>query len=123
MKKKKFSFTVRLRPVTKEVPKVLLPLVNSPMLDYTLELLSSCGVQQIFVMCCAHAQKVDEYLRNSHWTKRAPELRVEILISEDYISAGDALRHLDTLDLIQSDFILVLFLFFFSLDSSSLNLI
>jgi translation initiation factor eIF-2B subunit epsilon len=42
---------------------VLLPLVNIPMIDYTLEFLVAGGVQEIFVFCCAHAAQISEYLK------------------------------------------------------------
>ena len=41
------SFTQTFRPITYEVPKVLLPLVNAPMLEYTLELLANSGVVEV----------------------------------------------------------------------------
>ena len=40
----------------------LLPLVNVPLLDYTLELLGSSGIQHIIVFCCAHAAQIKEHL-------------------------------------------------------------
>ena len=45
------------RPVTVECPKVLLPLVNARMIDYTLEWLVAGGVEEVCTMqaCCAHA--------------------------------------------------------------------
>lgn len=61
------SFTRTFRPITLEGPKVLLPLVNVPLLEYTLELLASNGVAEIFVVCCAHAEAIDDYLRSSKW--------------------------------------------------------
>lgn len=41
------SFTSNFRPVSAEGPKVLLPLVNVPMLEYTLEFLSQNGVEEV----------------------------------------------------------------------------
>jgi len=41
------SFTKTFRPITWERPKVLLPLVNAPMLDYTIEFLSQNGVEEV----------------------------------------------------------------------------
>ena len=41
------SFTVTFRPITLECPKVLLPLVNVPMLDYTIEFLTQNGVEEV----------------------------------------------------------------------------
>jgi len=100
------SFYTRFAPITIEKPKVLLPLVNIPMIDYTLEFLASGGVEEIFVLCCAHAQQVKEYLQKSPWTKKASP-KVQIIVSEASVSAGEALRHLDTMDLIKDDFVLI----------------
>ncbi len=43
------SFTKTFRPITLERPKVLLPLVNVPMLDYTIEFLSQNGVEEVSI--------------------------------------------------------------------------
>lgn len=100
------SFFTRFAPITSERPKVLLPLVNIPMIDYTLEFLAAGGVEEIFVLCCAHAQQVKSYLQKSPWTKRA-QPKIQIIVSEQSVSAGEALRHLDTMDLIKDDFVLI----------------
>ena len=42
------SFQKAFRPVTWETPKVLLPLVNVPMLEYTIEFLAQNGVEEVF---------------------------------------------------------------------------
>mgnify|MGYP002633976622 CR=1 FL=1 len=41
------SFTKTFRPLTIETPKVLLPLVNTPMLFYTVEFLAAAGVEEV----------------------------------------------------------------------------
>lgn len=41
------SFTQRFRPITIERPKVLLPLVNVPMIEYTLEWLAMNKVEEV----------------------------------------------------------------------------
>jgi translation initiation factor eIF-2B subunit epsilon len=41
------SFEKNFRPITLEKPKVLLPLVNTPMLEYTLEFLSQNEVGEV----------------------------------------------------------------------------
>lgn len=112
------------------------------MIDYTLEFLGAGGVQEIFVICCAHAEQVKEYLAKSPWSQKGPELTLRVIISDQAFSAGidtshvrlnaisgsfwastcmhphidcihtthptgDALRHLDTLDVIKDDFVLI----------------
>lgn len=44
------SFATSFRPITSDQPKVLLPLVNAPMLEYTLEFLSQSGVEEVTVL-------------------------------------------------------------------------
>ena len=115
------SFTNTFRPVTLEKPKVLLPLVNVPMLEYTLEWLSSCGVDEVFVFCSSHAKQIREYLVGSaNWTvqsdageasparKLHKKPMIHIIADETATSAGDALRELDRQGVITTDpFVLV----------------
>ena len=44
------SFRKRMSPITYTTPKSLLPLVNVPILEYTLELLVSAGVKELFIV-------------------------------------------------------------------------
>lgn len=100
------SFTQKFRPISIESPKVLVPLVNVPMIEYTLEWLAANNVEEIFVFCCAHAKAVKEYLDNSKWSKSSrPD--VKTVTSTNCLSAGEALRNLEQKDIIKSDFILV----------------
>ena len=41
------SFSKCFRPITWEKPKVLLPLVNVPMIEYTIEFLAQNGVEEV----------------------------------------------------------------------------
>ena len=101
------SFKQRFLPITLDKPRALLPLVNTPLIDYTLQFLASGGVEQAFVFCCAHADQIRSHLRNSKWTKPNSPLDVQILFSEGCLSTGDMLREIDSRSLIRSDFVLV----------------
>ncbi|XP_006648090.2 translation initiation factor eIF-2B subunit epsilon isoform X1 [Oryza brachyantha] len=103
------SFTLKFRPITLERPKVLLPLVNVPMIEYTLSWLESAGVEEVFVFCCAHAQQVKEHLAKAGWTGKAAarEMTVTAVESHDAISAGDALRVMYGRGVIHGDFVLI----------------
>ncbi|CAA0374690.1 unnamed protein product [Arabidopsis thaliana] len=104
------SFATKFRPVTLERPKVLLPIVNVPMIDYTLAWLESAGIEEVFVFCCAHSMQVIEYLEKSEWYSH-PNLLVRTIESHKSISAGDALRYMyeqqTETSQIQGDFVLV----------------
>ncbi|KAF7086826.1 hypothetical protein CFC21_090086 [Triticum aestivum] len=103
------SFTLKFRPITLERPKVLLPLVNVPMIDYTLSWLETSGVEEVFVFCSAHAQQVKEHLEEAGWTGKpaAREMAVTAVESHDAISAGDALRVMYGRGVINGDFVLI----------------
>nr|GLL39516.1 translation initiation factor eIF-2B subunit epsilon-like [Ipomoea trifida]GMD55934.1 translation initiation factor eIF-2B subunit epsilon-like [Ipomoea batatas] len=100
------SFTTKFRPITLERPKVLLPLVNVPMIDYTLAWLEFAGVEEVFVFCCAHSKQVIDYLDNSKWFEQ-PNFVVTTIESHNAISAGDALRLIYERNVIHGDFVLV----------------
>lgn len=100
------SFTTKFRPITLECPKVLLPLVNTPMIDYTLAWLESEGIEEVFVFCCSHFKQIMNYLDKSKWVNQ-PNFSVITIESHNCISAGDALRLIYERNVINSDFILV----------------
>lgn len=101
------SFNFRFLPITVEQPRALLPLVNRPLIDYTVEFLAVAGVQEIFVFCSTHAEAVRAHLETSRWMKPTSSVKLRIIISEDCPSVGDALRDIDAQSLIRSDFVLV----------------
>lgn len=100
------SFNTKFRPITLECPKVLLPLVGIPMIEYSLAWLESAGVDEVFVFCCAHSKQVIKYLENSQWRKQ-PNMTVTTIESHNSISAGDALRLIYERNVIHGDFVLI----------------
>jgi translation initiation factor eIF-2B subunit epsilon len=56
-------------PLSCDVPPALFPLANVPLIDYTMELLVSAGVQEMFVFCGGgeHGRQIKAYLRTSQW--------------------------------------------------------
>ena len=41
----------------------LLPLANTPLIEYTLEFLANAGVEDIFIYCGAHTEQVEQYIK------------------------------------------------------------
>lgn len=101
------SFSFRFQPITSEKPRALLPLVNRPLIDYTVEFLALSGVEEIFVYCCTHSDILRAHLHQSRWNKPSSSVKLHIIVSESCPSVGDALRDIDSQALIRSDFVLV----------------
>jgi translation initiation factor eIF-2B subunit epsilon len=102
------SFSCHFQPITLETPKVLLPLVNACMLDYTLEWLIVHGIETIYITCCAFADQIQRHLDSAGYLNRKG-LHVDVIVSTDCMSVGDAMRLLDHKDILKSgqDFVVV----------------
>ncbi|NP_001403931.1 translation initiation factor eIF2B subunit epsilon isoform 2 [Mus musculus] len=101
------SFNRRFFPISKDQPRVLLPLANVALIDYTLEFLTATGVQETFVFCCWKAAQIKEHLQKSKWCHPTSPNVVRIITSELYRSLGDVLRDVDAKALVRSDFLLI----------------
>ncbi|ATY63809.1 eIF4-gamma eIF5 eIF2-epsilon [Cordyceps militaris] len=104
------SFQDRFKPFTIDRPRCLLPLGNTPLIEYTLEFLAMNGVNEVFLYCGANTDAVEEYLNRSRWStasKSSPFSLIQFIRVADARSVGDVLRDLDTRSLIDGDFILV----------------
>ncbi|KAK8088497.1 translation initiation factor eIF-2B subunit epsilon [Apiospora hydei] len=104
------SFQTRFRPFTLEKPRCLLPLANTPLLEYTLEFLAMNGVQEVFIYASSFQEQIESYIRQSRWTpiaRSCPFSTVDFIRVSDARSIGDFLRDLDKRGLIEGDFILV----------------
>ncbi|KAI3867156.1 hypothetical protein MKX03_021014 [Papaver bracteatum] len=99
------------QPITKERPKVLLPLVNTS-IDHSLAWLKSAGVEQVFVVVCdngAHSKQITDYIAISEWTSSLhnPKFTVKTIAPRGSVSAGDALRFIYEQDVIRGNFIVI----------------
>ncbi|KAL8938552.1 MAG: hypothetical protein Q9216_003838 [Gyalolechia sp. 2 TL-2023] len=106
------SYESRFTPFTLESPRVLrenclLPLANTPLIEYTLEFLAHAGVQDIFVYCGSHTEQVEEHINASKWKLPSSPFKQLLLLKSDATSVGDTMRDLDNRGLITGDFLLV----------------
>ncbi|KAF9288295.1 hypothetical protein BGZ68_000499 [Mortierella alpina] len=98
------SFDERFQPITLETARCLLPLCNVPLISYTFEFLAVAGVQEIFVFCCSHSDKVKAFVKQYG---KSSNMKIHTIVSQECMSVGDAMRELDAKQLIDTDFILV----------------
>ncbi|CAG8786163.1 14276_t:CDS:10 [Dentiscutata erythropus] len=101
------SFNERFRPITLDTPRCLLPLCNTPLIEYTLELLAVAGVQEVYLFCKEHSETINNYIKKSKWSRSYFPIRIITIVTPEARSVGDALRELDAKQLINSDFILI----------------
>ncbi|XP_071452986.1 translation initiation factor eIF2B subunit epsilon [Hetaerina americana] len=101
------SFNNKFAPLTNSSPEALLNLINVPLLDYTLECLGNSRVQEVILFCCSHADQIKKHIMKSKWKEKSSPMSINIIVSEDCRSLGDAMRDIDAKALIRGDFILL----------------
>ncbi|KAG8745431.1 hypothetical protein FRC12_014545 [Ceratobasidium sp. 428] len=101
------SFNTKFEPLSVDTPRVLLPVCNAPLLDWTFECLASAGVVQVFVFCCAHVEQIKEAIEASQWIKPGSGMSITTILSREARSVGDAMRELDAKQILTSDFVLL----------------
>jgi len=101
------TFENKFAPFSLERPRCLIPLANTPLIEYTFEYLASVGVQIVYFYAGAHTEQVETYLKASKWmSSSSPFMRLELIRCQP-TSVGDIMRDLDQKQLINGDFICV----------------
>ncbi|KAJ2558542.1 translation initiation factor eIF-2B epsilon subunit, GEF [Coemansia sp. RSA 1933] len=101
------SFDELFQPLALNKPRCLLPLCNVPMIEYTLEFLSSSGVHETIIICKSHSEKLQAYIKQSKWGHGGhSSMKIRIKVERTAESVGDALRGVDSDPGLRSDFIL-----------------
>lgn len=56
------SYEQKFSPFSDETPRCLLPLANVPLLEYTLNWLETAGLDEVYLYCGAHTEKIEAYI-------------------------------------------------------------
>ncbi|GAA5946869.1 hypothetical protein JCM3765_002052 [Sporobolomyces pararoseus] len=88
-------------------PWCLLPLLNIPLLGWTLESLAAAGVEQVFLFAKDGADEIRQYLSTVSF--QGPELTLSIVVRPTKaLTPGDVLREVDSLSILSpSDYLVV----------------
>lgn len=81
----------RLRPLTNNIPKCLVPIKGKPLLGYWLEMLTSAGIKPLLVNLHYFAEKVREYIATSGYADVVETVYEERLLG----TGGTALKNKD----------------------------
>ncbi len=101
------TFETKFVPFTLERPRCLLPLANSPLIEYTLEFLAQSGVQEIFFSAGSHTEQVEKYIDASNWRLKTSPFKKFTFLKSAATSVGDVMRDLDQKGMIIGDFLAV----------------
>jgi len=79
----------RLRPLTTVYPKVLVPVVNKPVVDRVVEFLNIHGVREIIINAHYHYQKITDYLEKDN----PFGMRMEVRIEKEILGTGGGIKN------------------------------
>ena len=79
----------RLRPLTAVYPKVLVPVVNKPVVDRAVEFLKIHGVREIIINAHYHHQKIMDYLKEDN----PFGMRMDIRIEKEILGIGGGIKN------------------------------
>jgi MurNAc alpha-1-phosphate uridylyltransferase len=54
----------RLRPLTEQIPKAMIPILGKPFMDFQLRLLSRCGIQEVILSTGYLGEMIKEFVRD-----------------------------------------------------------
>ncbi|MBW2003385.1 MAG: nucleotidyltransferase family protein [Deltaproteobacteria bacterium] len=79
----------RLRPLTSVYPKVLVPVVNKPVIDRIIQFLTAHKVEEIIVNAHHHYQMIRDYLKGGN----PFDIKVEIRIEKEILGTGGGIKN------------------------------
>jgi len=79
----------RLRPLTNIYPKVLVPVVNKPVIDRIIQFLTTHGVEEIIINAHHHCRMIRDYLKEG-----SPfGIKVELRIEKEILGTGGGIKN------------------------------
>lgn len=79
----------RLRPLTNVHPKVLMPVVNRPIIERIIEFLKIHGVREVIVNAHHHYQKILDYTKQGN----PSAIKMEIRIEKEILGTGGGIKN------------------------------
>jgi translation initiation factor eIF-2B subunit epsilon len=97
------SFNRTFWPITNDMPKVLMPICNIPLIEYTIELIIRNHIKKIIVFCCSLSAKVLEHIQSQKYR----QISIKYISRPSCTSLGGVMRELDNKKTLQNDFIVI----------------
>ncbi|MFB3907613.1 MAG: phosphotransferase [Candidatus Eisenbacteria bacterium] len=100
------GFGTRMLPLTRTMPKALLPVAGRPLLEWTLRLLARSGIDEAVVNAHHHAAAIRGWIEQRRGDPRLP--RVDVVVEEpEILGSAGGIANAAALGLLQSDPIVV----------------
>ncbi len=77
----------RLSPLTKDIPKPMLPLRSRPLLEHTIELLRKCGIRKVYIAANYKSETITKHFGNGD----NHGMKIEYIIEETPLGTAGAL--------------------------------
>lgn len=77
----------RMRPLTEDSPKALIPIAGKAILDWQLDWLAGEGVEHVVISCGYLAEVLDEHVSSRRWP-----LEIELAVEPESLGRGGGLR-------------------------------
>jgi len=101
------SYDSRFQPLTTSTqPRCLLPFLNAPLIDWTLESLSLAGVETVFILARNGLESIRKHVEVDLKHGLNLGFKIQIIPTPEARSIGDVMRELDSKQIIRTDFIL-----------------
>jgi len=105
------SYTNKFKPLSDDTPECLLPLLNKPLINYTLEFLKEHGVEEIHLFCSQYYEKIKKYLNESKWSLMFRSDKIQLQSIPGCTTLNESMRQINMLfstrALARSQFILI----------------
>ena len=83
---------VRLQPLTDNIPKPMVPIMNKPLLERTMLHLKKSGISEIVISSCYQSQYIEEYFGNG----KQFGLKIQYIMEDLPLGTGGAIKKAGT---------------------------
>ncbi len=83
------GFGTRLRPLTDNFPKALVPVLNRPVLERNIEYLNSYGIVDIIINAHYHSDRIQDYIKSC----KIPRVNLTLSSEEEILGTGGGIAN------------------------------
>jgi len=78
----------RLQPLTDNLPKPMVPILNKPLLERTMLNLKKSGISEVVISTCYHPEYIEEYFKNGSKL----DMKINYIVEESPMGTGGAIK-------------------------------